>query len=266
MDPAHILRQRAQELVAKLICQKGTDAPPFLATELANLLGSVEVKRADLGKRDAVLLTLGGRHLVKVNQSHHPIRQNFSLAHELGHILLNQTRPAQTASVDFRGVSHETEERLCNLAAAQLLMPEAVFRKHLTVLGLSIDSLEPLAQKFQTSREATARRMVEVSEEPCVAVCWRLARRPRSLTLPCAVWSATNADPAPQQGPTVRRGSSVPANSSIASAFVQPEATRGFEALQVGSTKKKAYVESKGIGRGEDRRVLSLVFPARRER
>ncbi|GEM_PF-6404202 len=243
--------------------------PPFPPHKYAELMGNVNVRRVDLGNVAGITIPLFDSYLVKVNAKHQPVRQNFTLAHELAHILIQEGSGVSRIGVTTRGPTKPTGrdlERLCDSVAAELLMPQDTFRKHLQVQGLSMNALDALSGRFETSREATAKRMSEVSDEPCLCVCWKLARQRGAITLPCSVWSTNRLDIQSRVATGVKVGSSVPANSSISSAFVQPEVTRGFEALQLGSTKKRVYVESKGLGQGEDRRVLSLVFPGGKEK
>lgn len=62
-----------------------------------------------------------------INAAEHPTRQRFTLAHELGHLLLHPTGQMEFRDFNFRGPK-ETE---ANKFAAALLMP--------------LDMLEPLA-------------------------------------------------------------------------------------------------------------------------
>jgi len=65
-------------------------------------------------------------------------------------------------------------ETLCDAAAAELLMPELVFRKYLSTFGISIGSVELLANAFKVSLQSAARRMAEVSVKPCVVKVFML--------------------------------------------------------------------------------------------
>lgn len=96
-----------------------------------------------------------------------PSAQAFTLAHELGHIVLNQSAiigppPPETGS------SHEqTVERWCNKFAAAYLVPEralALYRRKPSRPEKSIDDydLSTLATRFAVSRHAMLIRMVEL--------------------------------------------------------------------------------------------------------
>ncbi|MDA8483661.1 ImmA/IrrE family metallo-endopeptidase [Pseudomonas resinovorans] len=87
--------------------------------------------------------------VMKVNSLHHPNRQRFTIAHELGHYFKH--RNAQVEFVDqnfFRNSESNWMEAEANSFAGELLMPEAEFREKVRVLG---GSIEDVAQSFSVS-------------------------------------------------------------------------------------------------------------------
>jgi len=94
-------------------------------------------------------------------------RRRFSVAHEIGHILLLDSVADQPELVRELGSAplHRRIERLCNFAAAHILMPDAAVRAALSEHpGLDRDSLPQFASQFFVSYEAMARRVSEVSD------------------------------------------------------------------------------------------------------
>lgn len=80
--------------------------------------------------------------IIIYNQSHLGDRQRFSLAYELGHLVMHTF----TSLGADRDISHEA-----NLFAAELLMPEADIRKDLTGDTLTIPRLAELKKKWKVS-------------------------------------------------------------------------------------------------------------------
>jgi hypothetical protein len=83
-------------------------------------------------------------------------RTRFTIAHELCHTFFYEMVP----EVKFR--DHETdpsEERLCNIGAAELLMPSRRLKRQAKGLDKSLDSLEILAAGFNVSLEAMLLRL-----------------------------------------------------------------------------------------------------------
>lgn len=257
---------RLEQAVEKVSERCGRQ-PPFSPEKYAEALGNITVRRTNLGSLAGVTIPLHGSYIVKVNSTHSLMRQNFTLAHELGHIILMESAGTVQRPVATRGSAKPDRrelERLCDGIAAELLMPEEVFRGCLVRYGVSMQFAELLADTFQTSQQATVIRMAEVSEAPCVAVQWKLAERRGQPTLPCAVWSTRCRDPMSKRWLMVRRGSFVTKDSLVSQAFKSRTVTTGVEPLLVGTGLWTVFVESKGFGRDADKYVLSLIFPQRR--
>lgn len=73
-----------------------------------------------------------GRWVIGVNSIHHPKRQRFTMAHELGHYFLHKDTEGELEdTILFRseGYGDKGIESEANKFAAQLLMPESEFRK-----------------------------------------------------------------------------------------------------------------------------------------
>lgn len=80
----------------------------------------------------------GGRPVIGINAAHHRNRQRFTLAHELGHLLLHTgdisldtPRTAVRMRDERCATGTDVEEIQANRFAAALLMPEAFLRRDL---------------------------------------------------------------------------------------------------------------------------------------
>jgi Zn-dependent peptidase ImmA (M78 family) len=82
-------------------------------------------------------------------------RRRWTIAHELGHALFEMTGPRAPR----RG---RELERMCDMIAAELLMPWDCFGQHVRG-GVSAEGILRLARSFQTSVSATAIRCAEVT-------------------------------------------------------------------------------------------------------
>ncbi len=267
-----LIVERARQLVNRLVEDRGHDKPPFLPEEFARLQGIKKIVKADLGKTSAILLRFQDGYVVKVNQNHNLARQNFSCAHEIGHTLFSELKLERYIhSIEYRvfnpsktvEVRARARERLCDVAAAELLMPEFVFRKYLSSFGLSISSIEHLANVFKVSVEAAAMRIAEVSVEPCIALKWLLRRgikrgiKTEALSLKSRVGPGRNSrgknNYIPVHKPT----------STLYKAYQDNSAVKSWKLFKIDNTKKPLPIESKGYGYGENRYVISLAFPDR---
>jgi len=263
---------RVRQLTNKLIEYRGHDEPPFLPEDFVPLLGIDRIEKVNLGEASAVLLRLSEGYVIKVNEKHHPLRRNFSCAHEIGHILLNGLKPLEyyLQNIEYRTfnpkattkIRERTIERLCNVAATELLMPELVFGKNLSRFGASIHSIEQLANIFRVSIQATAIRIAEVSKEPRIAILWNLYRKSKSKTLHLAWCLGPGRKPAgkPKYIPTQ---ATVGHSSTIYKAYQSDSSVKSYKLFKVDNVIKRLPIESKGFGHGETRYVISLAFAER---
>ena len=109
--------------------------------------------------------------IIGINSLHPPNRQRFSIAHEIGHLVLHRSLISGRVHVDkeFRvqmttlnrdavsALGSDKIEIEANQFAAELLMPTAWFMKALPNKAFDIDNdgpLDELAKKFRVSRQA----------------------------------------------------------------------------------------------------------------
>lgn len=254
--------KRARDLVRELAKDRDWDEPPFLARDLAALQGVKDIVHADLGESDGALLRYSDGYVIKVNVRHSQVRQNFSCAHEIGHIILDEFMQQRSSSkIDFRGQASEIErakERLCDIAAAELLMPQPTFSKYLNGLGVSIDSVKPLARVFRVSVPAAVIRVCELSSEPCLAIIWKPWQKRKSKCLRVAWVARPRVDE--NRDSFIRRNTCVSKDSAIFRVYESDCTVKSFKFLDINNEKKRCYMESKGFGINKNRYVVSLAF------
>jgi len=262
-----LIIERARQLVNQLVEDRGHDKPPFLSAEFARLQGIERIVKADLGKVSAVLLRFHDGDVIKVNENHHPVRQNFSCAHEIGHNLLGELKiELNTEDIEFRAFNPQghaeacakARERLCDAAATELLMPETVFKKYLSGFGVSVHSIERLANLFRVSVQATAIRIAEVSVEPCIVLLWRrLSTKSKSLRLDWRIDPGGKSRGKADCKPVYTR---IRYPSTLHKAYEYESSAKCYKLFKVDNDVKRLPVESKGFSRGETRYVVSLAF------
>lgn len=119
-----------------------------------------------------VLMIKDGRGIIVANEGHHPNRQRFSIAHELGHYLLHPDAGrvfVDRSPVFFRdrrsseGVRHHEID--ANAFAAELLMPEKDLKAQLNdrpVDAFDDVSVRRLAARFGVSAQALTIRLTSL--------------------------------------------------------------------------------------------------------
>lgn len=260
-NPVEVIQYHARELLEK----SGIANPPFLPERYAHLQGIKKITKTDLGRIDALLIRLEDGYEVKLNVLRHPVRQNFSLAHEIAHtFFMNRDMKPDNTTAKLDSCSEgniSTEEALCNIGAAELLMPEVTFKLYAEKSGFSIRSIWPLARTFQTSIVATTIRFIEMASEPCLAIAWTFREGPNSSKRKLRILRShqpskkTNKDSF-----FIPYNKSVKDGSMIYEAYNSDNVIADFELLSLGNLKGRYYIESKGFSYGARRYVLSLVF------
>lgn len=125
--------KRAKELALKLLQKNFLTEPPVVAQELAEQAGLVVTFR-DFASVKPEYATISGfidlqTNKLYVNSAENVVRQNFTIAHELGHYLLGHIRNnPEYVQYIFRRPLEEQEdpiiEQEANCFAANLLVPE----------------------------------------------------------------------------------------------------------------------------------------------
>src|SRR5260221_10056075 len=85
-DPQRHIERLAQDLLQR----SGIDAPPVSVERIAFSLG-VRIEPTDLWEEcSGILVRTEDSAVIGVNLMHHPNRQRFTIAHELGHYVLHK--------------------------------------------------------------------------------------------------------------------------------------------------------------------------------
>jgi Zn-dependent peptidase ImmA (M78 family) len=117
------------------------------------------------------LVVKDGEVVIGVNQSHHPYRKRFTVAHELGHYKIHGAETPSNVFSDsgetvfFRDVASEgglhEQERQANQFAADLLMPKNQLKKLISspLKSGDEDAIRKLALKFDVSFTAMSIRL-----------------------------------------------------------------------------------------------------------
>ncbi|MFC2069954.1 ImmA/IrrE family metallo-endopeptidase [Chloroflexota bacterium] len=256
--------EKANDLTFRLIKVRGHENPPFSPFEYTKLL-NIEVNKADLHETSAVLLKIKNGYLITLNHKHNLARQNFSCAHEIGHMLLSEVEP-YIQDVEFRTFKPQAvrvarqraKERLCDIAATELLMPKNIFRRYLLNIGGSINSIEKLAAKFNVSIQAAAIRVSEVSLEPCITLIWKPLpkNKPKKLVLPSHIGTRKSSN----KNNYVPKVTKVLPKETLYQAYQTDRYIKSRKDIVIDNTTKRLNLESKGFGTNEKRYVVSFAY------
>ncbi len=165
-DPVEAITGRARQ-VAFEAAEAGWTGPPFDPLQLAEHLRVPVVPMEDV--YDARTVPAGAKSVrIEFNPNRPPGRLRFSVAHELAHTFFPDVAQAarhRAQTADLAWTDDWQLELLCNIGAAELLMPIGSFPS-LAGEALSIEHLMQVRQDYQVSAEALLLRVARLTNEP----------------------------------------------------------------------------------------------------
>lgn len=167
-DPITIVREKARMLTLRAF-SKGWEGPPFDVFKLASML-DITIRPNEM-VLDARLVPVGRSNvIIEYNPFQNQSRINFSVAHEIGHMLFSDYHEEIRNREPRDSVTSWELEFLCNIAASEILLPFGEFSKRAGRLEPVVNSVISLSQEFDASLESTFLRYAEVTDYPCIMI------------------------------------------------------------------------------------------------
>jgi hypothetical protein len=155
-------------------------------------------------------IKIGDRLCIFVNLRDAPERRRFTICHEVAHEVLNLTSEhSDTSGLDYS--KRSWNEILCDVFAAELLLPYAQFKPIADACDFGFAALDELALKFGASVTSTGSRFAAASDLPCAFV----------LSQESVIRYASRSKTLREAGAWIHPGASVPAGSSARAARSQ---------------------------------------------
>lgn len=164
------IRTKASELLKSC----GISTPPVNVEGIVASLGILLRRTPTEDNVSGFLLKQkSGPTVIGVNSLHHPNRQRFTIAHEIGHFVLHEFSDVHVDEYVLKLRSPESsagvneEEIQANRFAAELLMPPEMIETEISRLGvmdISDDrAMQQLAKQFQVSVQAMSNRLTTLN-------------------------------------------------------------------------------------------------------
>lgn len=168
-NPIDTIESRIRSLSLQAM-DNGWLGPPFDPVELARILKIPIEARGDIP--DARTVSRNESLVIEYNPLRPRARVRFSIAHEITHSLFPDCAEAvrNRGGDSKQGADNWQLEMLCNIGAAELLMPAGElpdFDSH----DLTISNLLELRKRFDVSTEAILIRSAKHANIPCAAFC-----------------------------------------------------------------------------------------------
>ena len=179
--------RRPKELAEWARAEAGVGDPQFLLVDVAEYFGLAVVVRDELDKAGQLVPDGGCLHAVvrRANREY----KRFTLAHEVGHFLLDRVEGIPLAEqTNSRPIEH-----YCNSFASNMLIPRGWLTKHTSSRAVSLDAAVSLAAAAGCSLAAVVMALNEACSWNATLIVWRLALNGSSTWMAPSCVKATRA-------------------------------------------------------------------------
>jgi len=234
-------------------------SPPVPLESLAALVNIRKIVRLDI-RESGRLVPVGQSFVVELNASEHRYRQRFTLAHEIGHVLLSRSKGRnQVAERYFRCSNDSQLERACDRIAGRLILPPRELRQEVERHGHGLSDLVGVARRFEVSWQAFGFAMSELFDDR-ILICWRHSDLSGSKRPAYRVaWSASGS------GTFIPKGAASGNDPLVEQCVSEWRSLKGEMTLRLGTLRGSYPVELLPVGRARRQsEVLMLVHSGRR--
>ncbi len=134
------------------------NAPEKLAEHL-----DIQVRSSQISC-DGYCLPSEGRSLIRINSAASAARRRFTLAHELGHLVLGIPTVVGETMMDSQR-SKSAEEKQVNKFAEDILLPVSIAKQFITEVPVTASVIKATAKKAKVSKLFAARRLASIAKE-----------------------------------------------------------------------------------------------------
>jgi Zn-dependent peptidase ImmA (M78 family) len=149
----------------------GISEPKDIRLNLLSEVCDAKIKYRVLTGCEAYIIGVNSKATIFISNAIDRNRQRFCIGHELGHWMLDRGTPRFSCKAEDIGgqkIFQQGIEARANRYAADLLMPEFLFKPAASDMEMSFNSVRKLSNLFRTSLMATAIRLVQFGSFPAI--------------------------------------------------------------------------------------------------
>lgn len=156
----------ALEMAEELSTEEDSQIPVDLF-RLGRRLGVCDIEPREMSAEGYLGTSADGRLVIRYRADRSRVRTRFTIAHELGHILLGKVQGKLDDLRAFRAEGGSTQEEIAvNRIASELLMPKRVVLRLLKRQPVNWWTIYLISRSFGVSVSASVRRILEVEGLP----------------------------------------------------------------------------------------------------
>lgn len=162
----------AERLASKTIDEFGICSPEHIRIrDIAFAKGAMVVEQR-LTRAAASIVKVGNHSTIRIPPTDTPERKRFSIAHELGHLLMDHVESIQKvcSNDDMMNWYQSTQETQANFFASELILPSMLVSRRCDIENINLEPIKQIATDFRASLTATAIKFVRLCPEKCAVV------------------------------------------------------------------------------------------------
>lgn len=162
----------AERLASKTIDEFGICSPEHIRIrDIAFAKGAMVVEQK-ITRAAASIVKAGSHATIRIPPTDKPERKRFSIAHELGHLLMGhiETIKKVCSDDDMMNWYQSNRETQANFFASELILPTKLVSKRCDIGNINLDPIKLIAKDFRASLTATAIKFVRLCPEKCAVV------------------------------------------------------------------------------------------------
>jgi Zn-dependent peptidase ImmA (M78 family) len=170
--PQRFNQEPPEYFATKLLTDLEMDSFPINVRKVANLC-RIKIKEVKADSFEGCAIKTDERAGILLNNKYqYEKRKRFTIAHELGHIILpyHEGQKYACTSEDMVKYSVKDEEVEANQFAAELLMPSYAIEDDCSELDVNLNAIDLLTKKYEVSRSSAALRFVDFTYGVCAVI------------------------------------------------------------------------------------------------
>lgn len=169
IDPSLI---DAELLAAKNVEEFGICDPKHVRVRDIAFAKGATVVEQKLDQATASIVKVGKNAVIRIHPDDQPERKRFSIAHELGHLVMGHIENLAKVcnEKDMASWYIANKETQANFFASELLLPTKLMKKKCDTDNINFKTINNIAREFKTSLTATAIKFVRLCPEKCAVV------------------------------------------------------------------------------------------------
>jgi len=162
----------AEHLASNTIDQFGICSPEHIRVrDIAFALGATVIEQK-ISRAAASIVRVDNHATIRISPTDSQEQKRFSIAHELGHLIMNHVESIQKvcSDEDMMNWYQRSQETQANFFASELILPKKLVERRCDVAEVNFEPIIQIAKDFRSSLTATAIKFVRLCPEKCALV------------------------------------------------------------------------------------------------